>query len=450
MGQQRLRVLHGTSRRFRLAILFVLPALAVLFLMWPQASPDAPAIRAEVPYAPLKPPHAPPVPSSNLIRQQASVPLKPKPPEPPAFVRRAPRQAPTTLEPGPSLAPAVAVMTPGSPHLPAAPAMLVKPVPLAQLQVSAPVVQPTAPASPRVAVAPVAVPPASPASAHMLTFAILTVPRASGAKYVEQVAPAIAKQIQAASHIPAELIVMQPRRPDGPTGPNSLQITSIRDVIKQFPHASVLNFSPNLIDPLKPANFKHHPELTPGPSARQQTRDVAKLLQELSPRCGKAVMLLEDDFEPCTRFVELSSHAIEQASKVDSDWSGIRVSFGMNGILLQCRDLLPLARYLVEEQLNMPVDLLTDEWHMKATKKTQLALGKRRCFFYKHNLLFHIGFVSTFKDRKERSGLLCGAKLALVNSFVAGTSFQQSVCPRADISPCNDEIIASSVTNYAG
>ena len=65
---------------------------------------------------------------------------------------------------------------------------------------------------------------------------------------------------------------------------------------------------------------------------------------------------------------------MSEVLQVDSAWSGVRVSFGMNGILLPCGDLLPLAEYLLQEQINMPVDLLTDEWHMKVCSASAACL----------------------------------------------------------------------------
>lgn len=40
------------------------------------------------------------------------------------------------------------------------------------------------------------------------------------------------------------------------------------------------------------------------------------------------------------------------------DWIAVRASFGMNGIFLQARDLLPFATYLEENQNRRPPDHL--------------------------------------------------------------------------------------------
>lgn len=140
----------------------------------------------------------------------------------------------------------------------------------------------------------------------------------------------------------------------------------------------------------------------------------------------------------CEHGLQLIAHAIGRLNARNPKWSTLRVGYGMNGILLQCKDLQATIDYLYAEQIMMPVDLLTDEWHMRSTHKGQAHFPTdRKAYFFRFNLLYHIGSVSTFQGRAERESIACGAPLQLPNSFVPGTGFDSSMCSADDISPCD-------------
>jgi len=270
---------------------------------------------------------------------------------------------------------------------------------------------------------------------------IPTVPRKSGISYVKDAARAILIQLAAQPRCGARFTVYQARQT-----PEAVAVAATLDALRQsFPTVSglfqVVNRPPDLKDMPRPPGFAVKGDLTPGDTARQQTRDTVSMIRYGLSQCTSAgvrhVLLIEDDFVLCPNALQLVAHAIERANRRNPNWSSVRVGYGMNGIVMRCHDLEATASYLTEEQIMMPVDLLTDEWHMRSTIKGQTQFpGGRQAYFFRHNLLKHIGTVSTFQGRAERPSLGCGATLQLINSFVPDTRFDEGRCPNDDLSPC--------------
>jgi len=272
-----------------------------------------------------------------------------------------------------------------------------------------------------------------------------TVPRGSGVSYVEKAAEAVMRQMESAPDSGAQFVIYQPRV-DAPGQAASTVVANLNGIIGSMPSikglVSVVSEPPNKQDPPLPPGFVFKQDLSPGPVARQQTRDVVSMLKHAMTKCGpgkvRQVLLLEDDFVFCERGLELLAHALNRLQFRNKDFATLRVGYGMNGVVMRCEDLQGTAAYLLDQQVMMPVDLLSDEWHMRSTVKGQTQFKpNQQAYFLRYNLLNHIGSVSNFKGRAERPGLACGANLALINSFVPGTSFDETKCRNDDISPCN-------------
>jgi hypothetical protein len=110
-----------------------------------------------------------------------------------------------------------------------------------------------------------------------------------------------------------------------------------------------------------PVDDLNNPRNLPGAAVRRQTCDVATLLDTAAPR-GRHYMFMEDDFDVCGHALAAVRYALLKAALRAPDWLALRVSYGMNGILMRQADLPPLAAYLRLHAARLPPDLLWQEW----------------------------------------------------------------------------------------
>jgi len=191
--------------------------------------------------------------------------------------------------------------------------------------------------------------------------------------------------------------------------------------------------APHLPDP----NDLNNPTNRPGREVRKQTCDLISLM-ELAANTSEYYMFMEDDFHVCPHFLRATHYVIEKANLVKPNWLGIRVSYGMNGIIMRSSDLRLLASYLREHTARLPPDLLWQEWVGKAPKIPEIA--GRQLLVYKHNILDHIGTVSSFKIRPNRPKWPgCYESMASVWSLIRIEQFDQYKCPNDDLSPCDNK-----------
>ena len=181
----------------------------------------------------------------------------------------------------------------------------------------------------------------------------------------------------------------------------------------------------------------------PGLRNRQQTRDVARLTRLVHHRFARTpyTLLIEDDFVLCDGALTKLNGLVAPDNGIEMDWTAIRVSYGLCGVMLQRKDLLAFASYLLEMQFYRPVDILAYYWFARESSQRQpLALAHygsgRTNFNYRHNLLKHIGAVSTYPGRPVRQFAGCGRDVLVVWSLHKHERFDLDSCPSYMLSPC--------------
>ena len=188
----------------------------------------------------------------------------------------------------------------------------------------------------------------------------------------------------------------------------------------------------------------------PGPRNRQQTRDVAMLLRHVITEfggrnvfvdsSGPPVMLIEDDFVLCENAISRLLGILRPGVLVPADWTAIRVSYGLCGIVMQMADLSAFADYILAQQAYRPVDILAYYWFARDSSQRQAAAithfgPKRTNVVYRHNLLNHIGAVSTYPGRAPRQFAGCHDVLE-VWSLHKHERFDLEHCQNWMTSPC--------------
>ena len=157
---------------------------------------------------------------------------------------------------------------------------------------------------------------------------------------------------------------------------------------------------------------------------RKLTCDVVTLLKTV--RSNKYVMVMEDDFQACSNLLTGIADVIKQASKYRPDWLCIRVSYGMNGLIIPVEDTPSLVEVLIRGASRKPCDILVGEWLDASLPRTMST--------YKWNLLAHSGQQSTLPrpDRPPFPG--CGDMLN--RAVPQREKFDNMRCGHNVVSPC--------------
>ena len=180
------------------------------------------------------------------------------------------------------------------------------------------------------------------------------------------------------------------------------------------------------------------------PTSRQkkQTRHVVHLMRYVAQQHRPHVYIFaEDDFVLCRQGLLAFEYLVRKATSYFDDWLSIRVSFGLNGLLIPGRDLPTLASYAESHQARRPVDHLAVEWFAGETPEAAAYKGRRPHVAYKYNLLDHIGEVSTLRRARGGSKMNypgCWQLLGQPTNFDV-ESYDPDACPHDDVSPCVPE-----------
>eukprot|EP00887_Chlorella_sp_A99_P003012 scaffold9.g3012.t1 len=106
---------------------------------------------------------------------------------------------------------------------------------------------------------------------------------------------------------------------------------------------TVTDPAPELPDP----DDLHNPGDRPGRQVRKQTCDLIALMRHAAP-LSRYYMFMEDDFESCRYSLRAAAYAVTKASSQPhtANWAALRLSYGLNGVVVHAADLPALADFL--------------------------------------------------------------------------------------------------------
>lgn len=152
------------------------------------------------------------------------------------------------------------------------------------------------------------------------------------------------------------------------------------------------------------------------------------------------VLLMEDDFTICTHGLRSLHYMIDKATSYFPNWIGLRVSYGLNGVVLKSSDLPALIAFYEKvlqehvqhrKRLEPPDHLI---YSFLYTLQQERGHDARPLVAYRYNLFSHIGVSSTFTGRKPRYNPECYQ--VLYDWLQPYERFRNEDCPDEDISPC--------------
>lgn len=276
-----------------------------------------------------------------------------------------------------------------------------------------------------------------------LVIAIPTVPRAND--YLTPTVESILDQIplesnsrQSTTHVKTMIVLMNMKPDEQHTPYNQLHDKYQYDprilfLTKVFGHSDP---TPNAPDP---DDFNNR-ALKPGRKVRQQTLDLALLLEYVSNSTySDYTVLMEDDFVLCSGAIEIIHYLICKAQIYAPKFADIITSYGMNGHVLHSNDLEHFSQYLLNHVTEKPVDHLIYLWMLKKTSDSERYFRNRgnvTVLTYKYNLMIHIGWVSSLRAtglKPSKVPKCYGSVSNMVNDI--STIFKRS-CFRDDLSPC--------------
>ncbi len=126
----------------------------------------------------------------------------------------------------------------------------------------------------------------------------------------------------------------------------------------------------------------------------------------------------------------------------------MRVSYGMNGILIQNKDIPDLIVYMTLRMWLKPCDHSIVEWFLGSTADgIPIGTGAQRrpYFVYRYNLMSHVGRISTLvKERRPKP--ICFATMDSRIGLRRGEAFEEEgACARSELWPCwGDEAESNS------
>ena len=167
---------------------------------------------------------------------------------------------------------------------------------------------------------------------------------------------------------------------------------------------------------------------SPQKTARQ-ARDVARAMKlALEQKRFTYAFLLEDDWVACPGLLGNLFTALHRAEAVHgTNFAALRVSYGLNGILVPRTRLASLAKHVEQRASKKPPDLAFTEWALAQNGKL---------IAYRHNLFVHVGHKSAVGNSGSRWNAACFE--LLFDWLQKGVeAFDVTKCAHDSISPCD-------------
>eukprot|EP00924_Labyrinthula_sp_SR-Ha-C_P006823 augustus_masked-scaffold_8-processed-gene-1.5-mRNA-1 protein AED:1.00 eAED:1.00 QI:0/-1/0/0/-1/1/1/0/510 len=191
--------------------------------------------------------------------------------------------------------------------------------------------------------------------------------------------------------------------------------------------------------------FKEN-DRNPGPKTQKQSRDIADGIAYINAHYNyKHILLMEDDFDLCLYSLNAIDYLINKinnnASRSDdvTGWNGIRISFGLSGVVLQKEDAENLSKHLKEGQKRRPPDHLASEWLSGGTDETRNYKKDKVNVGFKYNLLKHLGVRSSLRRAIHNNKYYPSC----YGTLDAGYVFKEEAhdpeqCAHDDFTPCKE------------
>ena len=139
----------------------------------------------------------------------------------------------------------------------------------------------------------------------------------------------------------------------------------------------------------------------------------------------------------CTHALIALRYLINRATYYRKDWISIRVSYGMNGIIMRNdQDLSTFADYLDQHQRRRPPDHLVVEWFAGEKPQSAKYRQQRQHMAFRYNIFDHLGKRSSLRASLSPKYPVCYEPLLAPILFDV-EAFKPKMCGNKDVWPCD-------------
>ncbi|EFC38166.1 predicted protein [Naegleria gruberi] len=177
------------------------------------------------------------------------------------------------------------------------------------------------------------------------------------------------------------------------------------------------------------------------PKKRKQSNDFYDMIKTFNdmPTDGP-VILMEDDFVFCPNAL---SHIVSIFTNVkQKNWSGLRFSFGLNGVIVLKTDLVGILKYMeLSRSRSFPVDWLLEELFHKTVPFGKEYFKDRVFYTYRYQLMEHIGVATSVGNYRSAEF----NNIDFPHCYESQTQsrlmipFNMAQCPTSLFYPCEEE-----------
>ncbi len=271
-----------------------------------------------------------------------------------------------------------------------------------------------------------------------ILVSIITIPRAQGKNYLKATLSSVEKQFFTLQNVMpgAHVIVISLRK----------EHDSWESARAAYGEQTVHNYQFLSLAPLDVRSNTTFPKGRWGTVKRrtvQHNLDVKLWLTKTHKTCLEKqldfVLLMEDDFTWCTSVATHIVHILSGLRTYQNvPFSAVRISFGLNGLILWCSDLPAIYRMIDNEKTDGPPDTLLAEFLTGQTAAGKKYFASRTFMAYRYNLMEHIGMVSTVGNFGQDGRAIPQCFDILTSTGILQSErFDMVNCEEYKISPCN-------------
>jgi hypothetical protein len=282
-----------------------------------------------------------------------------------------------------------------------------------------------------------------------LSIAILTIARPNDHEYLFRTISSLHDEISTQDGIIDRVLVFHPRDSQKHKH-NILDMTK-----KEFESNQFIFKEKDCLDEADYGGIKNHHGIwrKVTPKDVQQNNDFIGMLEQVKNFfCSneKALfMIMEDDFEYCKHSMNHMRRVIYAAYQYYPNWTGIRVSYGLNGIILRCQHVNGIQEYLRKNRFRGPADsLLGIFWTVNSDEAREVFTAPDSVFLtYQHNLLHHIGETSSIISGDEMKNRIYPGCYDILQTGAVMERFDPVNCYNKEFTPCSNPNVGPSILN---